>query len=522
MAIALIVIDGADETTLAIYLGTVRKKGKKMLSTLPKDRKIRISLVAATALLIIGTGIRTGEALFGGTPLDLFHNVAVPEAQSATTQRLPEFTDLVTRLRPAVVNISTTQEITAGQLFPGPFGPGDPFNDFWRRFFGSQFRGGRLRQQSLGSGFIIDPDGLILTNSHVVDNAQKIVVKLSDEREFEAKVVGKDPKTDIALLSIHAKETLPVAPLGDSDRLQVGEWVLAIGNPFGLESTVTAGIVSGKGRHIGAGPYDNFIQTDASINPGNSGGPLINLRGEVVGINTAIFSRTGANVGIGFATPINLAKEILPELKSKGKVTRGWLGVSIQGVTPALAESLGLDKPRGALVADVSKDGPADRAGIKVGDVIVAFDGKEISEASDLPILVARSAPEKQVGVTVLRDKKEIPLTVTVRELQEEQSVASIEKGKLGLTVQQVTPRLAESLGLSHVEGVVVTSVESGSPAEDAGLQRGDVILEINRNPIRNLSDYRTAITGVQNAKNLLFLVRRGDNTMFLALQPLA
>jgi serine protease Do len=494
-----------------------------MLNIFPKDRKIRISTVAAITLLIIAAGIRTGEALFGGTPIDLFHKVAVPEAQSATTpQRLPEFTDLVTRLRPAVVNISTTQEVEANQVFPNPFSREDPFGDFWERFFGSQFPHGRMRQRSLGSGFIIDADGLILTNSHVVDNARKIVVKLSDEREFEAKVVGKDPKTDIALVSIHANEKLPVAPLGDSDRLQVGEWVLAIGNPFGLESTVTAGIVSAKGRHIGAGPYDNFIQTDASINPGNSGGPLINLRGEVVGINTAIFSQTGANVGIGFATPINLAKEILPELKTKGKVTRGWLGVSIQRVTPAIAESLGLDKPRGALVAAISKDGPADRAGIKVGDVIVKFDGTDISEANDLPILVARTAPEKQVRVTVLRDQKEMPLIVTVREMQEEQSVASVEEGKLGLNVQQVTPRSAERLGLNRVEGVVVTSVESGSSAEDAGLQRGDVILEINRKPIRNLSDYRTAITGVQNAKSLLFLVRRGENTMFLALQPLA
>jgi serine protease Do len=498
------------------------KKGK-MLSIFPKDRKIRISIVAAILLLILGGAIGTGEALWGGTPRDLFHKVAVPEAQSATTfEHLPEFTGLVKRLRPAVVNISTTQEVAANHVFPNPFGPEDPFGDFWGRFFGGQFPQGRVRQRSLGSGFIIDPDGLILTNSHVVDNARRIVVKLSDEKEYEARLVGQDPKTDIALVSIHANEKLPVAPLGDSDRLQIGEWVLAIGNPFGLESTVTAGIVSGMGRHIGAGPYDNFIQTDASINPGNSGGPLINLRGEVVGINTAIFSQTGANIGIGFATPINLAKEILPQLKTKGKVTRGWLGVSIQSVTPAIAESLGLDKPRGALVADISKDGPADHAGIKVGDVIIKFDGTDISEANDLPILVARTAPEKQVRVTVLRDKTEIPLTVTIRELQEEQAVASIEKGKLGLTVQRVTPRLAESLGLNRVEGVVVTSVESGSPAEDAGLQRGDVILEINRKPIHNLSDYRTAIIGVQNAKNLLFLVRRGDNTMFLALQPLA
>jgi serine protease Do len=495
-----------------------------MLSIFHRDKRLRILTLSAVALLSLLIGVGAGEALSGVTLLNLFHKTVAPEAKSAVTpQGLPEFTDLVKRLKPAVVNISTTQEVQANQVFPGPFGPDDPFGDFWKRFFGGQFPRGQLRQRSLGSGFIIDPDGLILTNNHVVENAQKIMVKLSDEREFKAKVVGRDPKTDIALISIRAEEKLPVTPLGDSDRLQVGEWVLAIGNPFGLDSTVTAGIVSAKGRHIGAGPYDSFIQTDASINPGNSGGPLINLQGEVVGINTAIFSQTGGNIGIGFATPINLAKEIVPELKSKGKVTRGWLGVSIQRVTPAIAESLGLDRPRGALVAGISKDGPADRAGIKIGDVIIEFDGKEVSEASDLPSLVARTAPEKQVRVTVARDKKEIPLTATIREMKEEQAVASAtEKGKLGLTVQQVTPRLAENLGLNRAQGVVITSVESGSPAEDAGLQRGDVILEIDRKPIHNLSDYRKVMTAITNAKSLLFLVRRGDSTMFLALKSLA
>ena len=377
------------------------------------------------------------------------------------------------------------------------------------------------KQKSLGSGFIIDGEGHILTNNHVVENAEKIVVKLADEREFEAKVIGKDSKTDIAVIKINAKGNFALPPMGDSDQLEVGEWVMAIGNPFGLDSTVTAGIVSAKGRHIGAGPYDNFIQTDASINPGNSGGPLINLRGEVVGINTAIFSRTGGNIGIGFAIPINLVKELLPQLKGKGKVTRGYLGVLIQKITPEIAESLGLEKARGALVANVSKDGPADHAGVKVGDVIIEFDGKEIKESNDLPIIVARTPVDKKARLKVLRDKKEVTLTVTVGELKDEEVVASTkEKGELGLTVQRVTPQMAESLGLDRAEGVVVAAVEPGSPGDEAGLRRGDVILEMDRKPIRTLADYRKAIGETKKGKGILFLVRRGENTLFLALKP--
>ncbi|MEK7378043.1 MAG: PDZ domain-containing protein, partial [Candidatus Binatota bacterium] len=339
--------------------------------------------------------------------------------------------------------------------------------------------------------------------------------------EFEAKVIGKDSKTDIAVIKINAKGNFALPSLGDSDQLDVGEWVMAIGNPFGLDSTVTAGIVSAKGRHIGAGPYDNFIQTDASINPGNSGGPLINLRGEVVGINTAIFSRTGGNIGIGFAIPINLVKELLPQLKGKGKVTRGYLGVLIQKITPEIAESLGLEKAWGALVANVSKDGPADHAGVKVGDVIIEFDGKEIKESNDLPIIVARTPVDKKARLKVLRDKKEVALTVTVGELKDEEVVASTkEKGELGLTVQRVTPQMAESLGLDRAEGVVVAAVERGSPGDEAGLRRGDVILEMDRKPIRTLADYRKAIGETKKGKGILFLVRRGENTLFLALKP--
>ncbi|HKY07743.1 MAG TPA: PDZ domain-containing protein, partial [Candidatus Binatia bacterium] len=311
------------------------------------------------------------------------------------------------------------------------------------------------------------------------------------------------------------------ANFGDSDTLEVGEWVVAIGNPFGLDSTVTSGIVSAKGRHIGQGPYDNFIQTDASINPGNSGGPLLNLRGEVVGINTAIFSRTGGNIGIGFAIPINLVKELLPQLRGKGKVVRGYLGVLIQKVTPEIAESLGMEKSQGALVANVSKDGPAEKAGVKVGDVIVEFDGKEVRDSGDLPIIVARTPVDKKVRMKVLRDKKETILNVAVGELKDEEVVATApEKGELGLTVQRLTPQMAESLGLERVEGVVVTAVEAASAADEAGIRRGDIIVEVDRKSVRTVDDYKKAIAGVRKGRGVLFLVRRGDSTLFLALKP--
>jgi serine protease Do len=437
---------------------------------------------------------------------------------------LPDFVTLAKKMKPLVVNISTTQVSEArggSQEFSSPFGDDDPFNDFWKRFFGGPTPRGPQRQRSLGSGFIIDSDGSILTNNHVVENATKIVVKLSDDQEYEATVVGRDPKTDIAVIKINAKTSLAAANFGDSEKLEVGEWVVAIGNPFGLDSTVTSGIVSAKGRHIGQGPYDNFIQTDASINPGNSGGPLINLRGEVIGINTAIFSRSGGNIGIGFAIPINLVKEVLPQLRGKGKVTRGFLGVLIQKVTPEIAESLGLDKAQGALVANVSKDGPADKAGVKVGDVIVEFDGKEVKDSGDLPIIVARTAVDKKVRMKVLRDKKEIMLNVAVGELKDEEVVASApEKGELGLTVQRLTPQMAESLGLEKSEGVVVSAVEPGSVGDEAGIRRGDIIMEIDRKTIRTVDDYRKAVAAVKKGRGILFLVRRGEGTLFLALKP--
>ena len=479
-------------------------------------------VLVALVSLVIGLGISGSlDWLAPGRAVNLIGESS--NSDSRVGVQLPDFVVLAKKMKPIVVNVSTTQvsEGQGSQEFGNPFGEDDPFNDFWRRFFGGPVPRGPQRQRSLGSGFIIDADGSILTNNHVVENAQKIVVKLADDQEYEAKVIGRDPKTDIAVIRINAKTNLTAAALGDSDRLEVGEWVVAIGNPFGLDSTVTSGIVSAKGRHIGQGPYDNFIQTDASINPGNSGGPLINLKGEVIGINTAIFSRSGTNIGIGFAIPINLVKELLPQLRGKGKVTRGYLGVLIQKVTPDIAESLGMDKGYGALVANVSKDGPAERAGVKVGDVIVEFDGKEIRDSGDLPIIVARTPVDKKVRMKVLRDKKEVFLTVSVGELKEEEVAAAVpEKGELGMTVQRLTPQIAESLGLEKTDGVVVTAVEPGSAADEAGIRPRDVILEVDRKPIRNLDEYKKSIAGIRKGKGVLFLVRRGESTLFLALKP--
>jgi serine protease Do len=333
-------------------------------------------------------------------------------------------------------------------------------------------------------------------------------------------VIGKDQKTDIAVIKIDAGRDLPAVTLGDSDRLEVGEWVVAIGNPFGLDHTVTSGIVSAKGRQIGAGPYDNFIQTDASINPGNSGGPLLNLRGEVVGINTAIFSQSGGNIGIGFAIPTNSVKDLLPQLKDKGRVVRGYLGTTVQKITPEIAESLSLKQTTGALVADVVKGGPAEKAGVKAGDIIVEFDKREIKESSDLPSAVARITPGTAVQLKVLREGKQISLPITVGELKDKEVVASSgQEGDLGLTVQPVTPDIAQSLGLERAEGLVVATVQPGSAADEAGLRAGDVITQVDRRPVKNLAEYNREISRTAKNKSVLFLVRRGESSVFLALK---
>lgn len=437
-----------------------------------------------------------------------------------TTQSLPNFASLAKKTGPAVVNISTVQvRDTTQRRGQSPFGNDDRANELFERFFGGQAPRAPQQRRGQGSGFIVDRNGTIITNNHVVDGANKINVTLSDGRTFEGKVIGKDQKTDIAIIKIEAPQDLTAVALGDSDRLEVGEWVMAIGNPFGLDHTVTSGIVSAKGRHIGSGPYEDYIQTDASINPGNSGGPLINLRGEVIGINTAIFSQSGGNIGIGFAIPSNLVKELLPQLQASGKVVRGYIGATIQKITPELAESLSLKAAQGALVAEVAKDSPAERAGLKSGDVILQFDGRAIKDSSDLPLQVARVAPGTNVQLKISRNGKEMSLPLTVGELKDKEVVASAEKSSLGLSVQPVTAQLAEQLGLARAEGVVITAVEPGSSAEEAGLRRGDVISEIAKRPVRNMADYKAAIEKNENSKSLLFLVKRGESNLFLALK---
>jgi serine protease Do len=358
-----------------------------------------------------------------------------------------------------------------------------------------------------------------LTNNHVIEKADKIKVRLSNEKEFDAEVVGRDPKTDIALIKIESTKPLQAVTMGDSDKLQVGEWLIAIGNPFGLEHTVTAGIVSAKGRVIGSGPYDDFIQTDASINPGNSGGPLINMRGEVIGINTAIIA---GGQGIGFALPINMVKQILPQLKEKGEVTRGWLGVMIQSVTPELAKQFGLEKSEGALVAQVMEGSPAEKAGIKREDIIIEFDHKKIDKMSELPRTVANTPIGKQVEVKVIRQGKETELKIEVGELKEEKVAkagdVTTEK-EFGLTVQDLTPEIAKHLGIPEKAGVLVSQVTAGSPAHEAGIRRGDIIREIDRQPIEDLKGYRRQMGKLSGKKEILMLVQREENTFFLVLE---
>ena len=440
--------------------------------------------------------------------------------QAAFTGGLPQFSVLVKEVSPCVVNISTTMVIKgpdAQDRFMGPF---KEFfgEDFFEKFFGDAPQR-EFKQRSLGSGFIIDKEGHILTNNHVVEKASAIKVRLKDGKEYDAKVIGKDPKTDIAVIKINAKNDLPVVPLGDSEKLEVGEWVLAVGNPFGLEHTVTAGIVSAKGRVIGQGPYDDFIQTDASINPGNSGGPLFNLKGEVVGINTAIVS---GGQGIGFAIPINVAKSLLPQLKAKGRVVRGWLGVVIQKVTPELAKSFGLKEYEGALVSDVMDDSPASKADIRRGDVIVSFDGHAIKEMEQLPKLVAITEVGKKVKIGFIRDGKSLDVEVTVGELKEdrrEAKTAPETEKTFGLVVQNITPEIAKHLNLKDRRGVIVTDIQPGSPAENADLRPGDIIAEINKKPVRNAADFKELMKKASLKDGIVMLVKRENVTFYAVIK---
>lgn len=451
-----------------------------------------------------------------------------PDVQAASAvstgdvARAPfSFADLAEKLKPSVVNISTTKTVRSGVL-RSPFGRGTPFDrnfggdDFFERFFGDMPQR-QFKQKSLGSGFIISHDGYIFTNNHVVEQADKILVKLSDGKEYEAKVIGKDAKTDIALIKIKPNDSLPVAETGDSEKLRVGDWVLAIGNPFGLEQTVTAGIVSAKGRVIGAGPYDNFIQTDASINPGNSGGPLFNMEGKVVGINTAIVAQ---GQGIGFAIPINMAKTILPDLKAKGKVTRGWLGVSVQDISEDIAKSMKIKDKSGALISDVFKGDPADKAGLKSGDIVTEINGKPVKDTHELLLMIAGFRIGETIKIKIVRDGQEKVLPITIAERTEKSEMASAQQSgeAFGMTVQEITPEIAQHLGLTIKKGLIVVDVQEGTVAEEVGIQPQDIILQVNKVKVTTMKEYQKEIAKAGEKGSILLLIKRGKATFFVPL----
>lgn len=445
-------------------------------------------------------------------------------APAAVRFGLPDFTVLVERHGPAVVNISTKQSALYGpQDFGEEEGLGEdsPLYDFFRRFFGEE---GPLPDEgengrSLGSGFILSPDGYVLTNSHVIEAADEIIVRTSDRREFVAKVVGADERSDMALLKVDGTD-LPAVRIGTAADLQVGEWVLAIGSPFGFEHSATAGIVSAKGRSLPTEDYVPFIQTDVAINPGNSGGPLFNLDGEVVGVNSQIYSRTGGFMGLSFAIPIDVAMDVVEQLKEKGRVSRGWLGVLIQDVTRELAATFGMRHPRGALVAQVLPDSPAAAAGLQAGDIVLAFNGKEVATSSNLPPLVGAAKVGTEAMLTVLRNGETIELPVMLSELPEEEAFAvapgQVEQAaadRLGLVVEDLSAEERERMGLAD-RGVIVESVESG-PAQQGGIRAGDIIISFDNEPVPDTRRFRQLLDAVEPGASIAVLVQRGDGRMF-------
>jgi len=476
--------------------------------------RYRAAWVAVLASAVMGLVALAPHLGHTNTAAPLWSERPVPVAPAAAVLAA-NWVELTRVLKPAVVNISS-RRLEERVEMQNPFGNLSPFGDDERGP-----RRPRHTVRSMGSGFIINPAGYIVTNNHVVEGATDIRVKIDDGREMAGTVVGRDPKTDLALLKVEATG-LPVIPLGDSTQLQVGEPVMAIGNPFGLERTVTTGIVSATGRVIGQGPYDDFIQTDASINPGNSGGPLINGRGQAVGINAAIFSQSGGSVGIGFAIPVNQAKSVVTQLVASGKVTRGWLGVTIQPLTAELAKGFNVTEGTGALVAGVQDGSPAARAGVKAGDIITHYDGQKVATSADLPKLVAATAVGRQVPVTVVREGKKVALNVTVAQMDEpgQPVVAQAEeaKGPLGLTVETVTPSIAKELKLSEPRGVIVRGVRSGSPAENAGIRAGDVITEVDRQAVADAAQMKRALEKHPKGAPVVVMVRRDGTSLYVAL----
>lgn len=423
------------------------------------------------------------------------------------------FSELAEKAGAAVVNISADKKvsITSGyrKLPRRPFGSDDPFQDFFDKFFGDEpFK--ERREKSLGSGFIIDSSGYIVTNNHVVENADNIKVKLKNQKEFEAKIIGTDAKTDLAILKVISDQPLPALKFGDSEGLMVGQWVVAIGSPFGLENTVTAGIVSAKGRVIGSGPYDDFIQTDASINPGNSGGPLLNMNGEVVGINTAIIA---GGQGIGFAIPVNLAKKIIDQLKTHGSVIRGWLGVGIQSLSQELREYYGIDANQGALVTEVFEGDPADEAGIKAKDIILSVNGRDVKDSRALSSIIADLPVGKKVVIHALRDGKKKRFKVKIAKRPDDNITQAQAAGKteneLGIHVVELTRENAGKFDVSEIKGVVVNQVEPGGKGFEAGVLVGDIIKEINHHTITDRTDYKEAIKRVKKGESINMFIKR-------------
>ncbi len=450
-------------------------------------------------------------------------------SSSLQARSLPDFTELVDELKPAVVNISTVQNGSRDSYHGHDLDPRNQLPEMFKRFFGDQFqfphqpRRPRPQQRSLGSGFIISDDGYVLTNNHVIEGADKIIVRLVDRREIEAELIGADKRSDLALLKIKADD-LPVVTLGNPDQLKVGEWVLAIGSPFGFDYSVTAGIVSAIDRNLPRDNYVPFIQTDVAINPGNSGGPLFNMDGEVVGINSQIYTRSGGFMGLSFAIPMSVAMNVVDQLKDKGFVSRGWLGVVIQDVNRDLAESFGLKKPAGALIADVEPDGPADRSGLREGDIITRFDGREINLSADLPHLVGATKAGSNVPVEVVRNGKNKVLDVKIGSLPNQQharlSASPVEKdiNQLGLLVTDLDSDIAESSGVN--EGVLVRSVDAGGDAERAGIREGDIITIIDGQQVESARQFEKIVESLKPGKSVPVRIVRNGSAIFLPLKP--
>lgn len=491
-----------------------------------------------------GPGLRAWACAFGALAMML----AMAPLPAFARPAPDSFADLADRLLPAVVNIATTHDVDGeDQVIPGlpQLPPGSPFEEFFKDYFerfqnqqgqGSPSPAPKRKTRSLGSGFVISPQGLIVTNNHVIDEATEIVVSFHDGREAPAKLIGRDAKSDVALLQVETKTDLPFVEFGDSDKARVGDWVLAIGNPFGLGGTVTAGIVSARGRDINAGPYDDFIQTDASINRGNSGGPMFDMDGKVIGVNSMIFSPSGGSVGIGFAIPARTVQQVIKDIQQYGHARRGWLGVTIQHVTEDIAESLGMDKPMGALVQGVQSGSPAAEAGIEAGDVIVSFDGKAVDEMRRLPRIVAETEIGKSVNLELIRNGKRLAKKVKVGELNDEVKAADAgkqpapdkstgpakEMKTLGLTVTALSPQLREKYGVGDdVKGVLVIGVDAGGQAADKGVQPGMVIEAVTQRAVATPEDLRAGIEAAKKAgrQSVLLQVRLGDRKRFLALR---